>query len=197
MDEWGTSVRLSGSNNFVVTGWTNSNDGDVTGYHGGTDNWVFEIDDSGDLQWQKCIGGSDEDVSESSLFYINNNYLVAGWTASNDGDVSGNNGEEDAWIVKLIDPVFINEFDKETNIQSTPNPFSTSTTIEYELKQLEKVSLMIYNQMGKQVFQTEENQSQGKQQQIWNAEGYADGVYYYRLQVGEQVANGKLVKVRR
>ena len=39
--------------------------------------------------------------------------------------------------------------------------------------------------MDKQVYQTEENQPRGKQQLIWNAEGYAYGIYYYRLQVGE------------
>jgi hypothetical protein len=79
---------------------------------------------------------------------------------------------------------------------SYPNPFTTSTTLSYELKQPEKVILTIYNQMGKQVYQTEENQSQGKQQLIWNAERYPDGIYYYRLQVGDAVANGKIVKAR-
>jgi len=50
--------------------------------------------------------------------------------------------------------------------------------------------------LGQLVYQTEENQPQGKQQLIWNAEGYSDGIYYYRLQAGEQTANGKMVKVR-
>ena len=42
----------------------------------------------------------------------------------------------------------------------------------------------------------EENQQQGSQQLIWNAEGYAKGVNYYRIQVGDAVANGKLVKMK-
>jgi hypothetical protein len=29
-----------------------------------------------------------------------------------------------------------------------------------------------------------------------NVERYAEGVYYYRLEVGDAVANGKMVKVR-
>ena len=77
-----------------------------------------------------------------------------------------------------------------------PNPFTSSTTIEYELKQPEKVSLSIYNHLGQLVYQTQELQPQGKQQLIWNAERFPDGIYYYRLQVGEQTANGKMVKVR-
>jgi len=77
-----------------------------------------------------------------------------------------------------------------------PNPFTTSTTLSYELQQPEKVSISIYNHLGQLVYQTQENQPQGKQHLIWNAEGCVDGIYYYRLQAGEQIANGKMVKVR-
>ena len=81
--------------------------------------------------------------------------------------------------------------------QNYPNPFSTSTTLSYELKQPEKISMTIYNHLGQLVYQTQKKQPQGKQQLIWNAEGYADGIYYYRLQAGDQIANGKIVKVRK
>ena len=50
--------------------------------------------------------------------------------------------------------------------------------------------------MGEQVYRVEENQQQGKQQLIWNAGNCADGVYYYRLQIGNTVAKGKMAKVR-
>ena len=83
-----------------------------------------------------------------------------------------------------------------SKVRSYPNPFSTSTTIGYELKQPENVSLSIYNHSGQLVFQTQENQSQGKQQLLWNAEGHTDGIYYFRLQAGEQIAAGKMVKVK-
>jgi len=84
----------------------------------------------------------------------------------------------------------------QSNVRYYPNPFTTSTTLSYELQNPEKVSLSIYNQMGKQVYQTQENQVKGKQQLTWSADGFADGIYYYRLQVGDAIANGKMVKVR-
>jgi len=56
--------------------------------------------------------------------------------------------------------------------------------------------MSIYNHLGKLVYQTQENQSQGNQLLIWNAESYPEGVYFYRLQVGDGVANGKVLKVR-
>ena len=31
---------------------------------------------------------------------------------------------------------------------------------------------------------------------LWNAERYPDAIYYYTLQAGEQIANGKMMKVR-
>jgi D-alanyl-D-alanine carboxypeptidase len=84
----------------------------------------------------------------------------------------------------------------ELEIVPRPNPFTTYTGLSYKLSHPEKISLMIYNQMGQIVFQTEEIQQQGNQQLIWNAEQYAGGVYFYRLKVGNVIANGKLVKVR-
>jgi hypothetical protein len=82
------------------------------------------------------------------------------------------------------------------NVYCSPNPFTTSTTLSYELQQPERVSLMIYNHLGQLVYQTKVNQLLGQQELIWKAENYAEGVYYYRLQVGDAVANGKMVKVK-
>ncbi len=122
-----------------------------------------------------------------------NLYIFGGNQSSNESSIKNLQYADISNIANAID-----EFDVNHMILShiSPNPFTTSTTIEYELKEPTKVTLTIYNQMGKQVFQTEENQPQGKQQQIWNAERYAEGVYYYKLQVGDTVANGKMVKVR-
>jgi hypothetical protein len=54
----------------------------------------IKIDASGTLEWQKCLGGSDW-MNFVSPTNINGNYIVAGNTASNDGDVSGNHGSLD------------------------------------------------------------------------------------------------------
>ena len=99
-------------------------------------------------------------------------------------------------IEEACETVYVDEVNQLDKLITSPNPFTTSTTIEYELQQPEKISLSIYNHLGQLVYQTQENQSQGKQQLLWNGEGYTDGIYYYRLQAGEQVANGKMVKVK-
>ncbi len=45
---------------FIIFGLTDSDDGDVTGFHGSTGNakdvWIVKIDSIGQLVWQKCFG---------------------------------------------------------------------------------------------------------------------------------------------
>jgi len=88
------------SGTAAITGRTSSNDGDVLGNHGRQDLWVFSVDGSGELLWQRCIGGRSDDSGES-IIPIEDGYLISGSTASHDGDVTGNHGKTDVWIVKL------------------------------------------------------------------------------------------------
>ena len=79
---------------------------------------------------------------------------------------------------------------------ANPNPFSTSTTIEFEIKQAGVVTLTIYDYLGQQLEVIQQKQSAGKHQVVWDAEGLPDGIYYFRLQAEEQVTNGKMLKLR-
>jgi len=47
-----------------------------------------------------------------------------------------------------------------------------------------------------QVDLIQEEQSQGKQQLRWDAEAQPAGIYFIRLQAGEQGATGKMVLMR-
>lgn len=81
-------------------------------------------------------------------------------------------------------------------VNQCPNPFSASINIEYELRNPETVTINFYNQFGKQVGQIEENQQKGLNRIVWTPENLADGIYYFRIQAGDQMASGKLVLVR-
>ena len=93
-------IQLS-NGDYIFCGSTLSNNVDVSGNHGGRDAWVCRISSLGDLIWQKCIGGSDEDFFTSLIPSFDGNIVLCGATASSDGDVSGNNGMLDLWIVKI------------------------------------------------------------------------------------------------
>ncbi len=95
-----SSVIQTSNNHFMALGRTNSNDSDVTGNHGGVDFWAVELDTSGNMVWQKCYGGSGHDFGTSIAPAQDGGYIMAGSSQSADGDVSGNYGSKDCWIVK-------------------------------------------------------------------------------------------------
>ena len=53
------------------------------------------------IQWQKSLGGSDKELGSSIQQTNDGGYIVAGQSSSIDGDVSGNHGLTDYWVVKL------------------------------------------------------------------------------------------------
>jgi len=102
-DAPGYSIKELADGGFVLVGSTFSNDGDVTGNHGGDDVWVLKLDPTGSLVWQKCVGGSGLDWGYYITPTSDNGYALVGITNSSDGDVSGNHGSMDIWVVKLKD----------------------------------------------------------------------------------------------
>src|SRR5690606_20007240 len=54
-----------------------------------------------DVEWQKSLGGSGEDTAHSIQQTADGGYIIAGSSVSNNGDVTGNHGNEDYWVVKL------------------------------------------------------------------------------------------------
>ncbi|MBP6312233.1 MAG: T9SS type A sorting domain-containing protein [Flavobacteriales bacterium] len=99
-----TSIQQCTDGGYIVAGYTTSMDGDVTGNQGGIDYWVVKLDPFGNLVWQKALGGSDSDIALSIQQCTDGGYIVAGYTASMDGDVTGNQGAFDCWVAKL-DPL--------------------------------------------------------------------------------------------
>jgi hypothetical protein len=64
-----------------------------------------------------------------------------------------------------------------------PNPFNPATNIEYSLADAENVELSIYNALGQKIaVLVSERQSAGRHVVSFNADGYASGVYFYRLE---------------
>lgn len=95
------SIQQTTDNGFIVAGYTGSNNGDVTGNHGDVDYWIIKLDSVGIMEWQKSLGGINRDIANSILQTADGGFVVAGYTESNNGDVTGNHGDRDFWIVKL------------------------------------------------------------------------------------------------
>lgn len=95
------SIEQTTDGGYIVAGESRSINGDVTGNHGNADYWVVKLDSSGNIQWQKSLGGSNRDAANSVKQTSDGGYIVAGESSSTDGDVTGNHGNYDYWIVKL------------------------------------------------------------------------------------------------
>ena len=97
------SIKQTNDGGYIISGFTDSNDGDITdGNNGENDGWIVKLDSFGNKSWDKTYGGSNGDGTRSIQQTSDGGYIVAGYTASNNGDVSdGNNGESDIWVIKL------------------------------------------------------------------------------------------------
>jgi len=97
----GFSVIQTSDGGFAVAGYTSSSDGDITSHHGEEDFWVVKLNANGELVWQRTFGGSSSDKAYSIFQTADNGFVVTGESLSNDGEVSGNHGYYDIWVVKL------------------------------------------------------------------------------------------------
>jgi len=95
------AIKQTADGGYIATGFSTSNDGDVSGNHGGTDYWVIKLSSTGLLEWQKCFGGFGEDKAFDVQQTADGGYIVVGESSSNDSYVTGNHGGTDFWIIKL------------------------------------------------------------------------------------------------
>jgi hypothetical protein len=85
------AVARTKDNGFIVVGSSKSNDGDVSGHHGSIDSLGCldrKISSTGDIEWQRSMGGTNNDVFTNILSTSDGGYLCAGTTMSKNGDVS-------------------------------------------------------------------------------------------------------------
>ncbi|WP_353777130.1 hypothetical protein [Winogradskyella sp. 3972H.M.0a.05] len=97
------SVVQANDGGYVIAGFSESTDFDITGNQGSYDYWVIKLDIEGNLVWQKTLGGSGIDQSRSIVRTNDNGYIIAGNSFSSDGDVDNNKGSSDFWLAKIND----------------------------------------------------------------------------------------------
>lgn len=113
--QWQKSYGGSGADNsyaiiqtldggYAVTGLSNTTNGtgDVSGNNGSFDYWLCKLDASGNLQWQKSLGGTATEQAFGIVQTADSSYVLCGYSSSpNTGMVTGNHGSNDYWIVKI------------------------------------------------------------------------------------------------
>lgn len=122
-----------------------------------------------------AIGASGPNIDELSLYYTSSSSPVT--------------------LAKNIQSTGLNSFLPGLTHRAYPNPFNESTKIYYTLKEKSKVSLAVYSSQGQQVQLLVNNiQEAGDYQATFNAGKFSTGMYFYRLEAGDKVKVGKLIK---
>jgi ligand-binding sensor domain-containing protein len=81
--------------------------------------------------------------------------------------------------------------------QNYPNPFNPSTNISFELPRAMRVSLVIYNTLGRVVTQVSTGRlSAGRHEIVWQASHFASGVYFYRLRTPNRIITKKMILLK-
>ncbi len=100
-----TGLQLTPDGGYVVAGQTISGaSGDRTDPgQGGFDYWVVKMDSVGTMQWDRSVGGVDNDLCNALVATADGSYVIGGFSYSEaTGDkTETNRGGYDYWIIKL------------------------------------------------------------------------------------------------
>lgn len=98
------SIYKTGINEYLLIGSSNSPiSGDKSeAFRGGKDFWILKIDGSGNLLWDKTIGGDGYDFPNGAVIVNNSIYITGNSSSSISFDKSAVNfGWDDYWLIKL------------------------------------------------------------------------------------------------
>lgn len=124
-------VEITSDKGYIITGWTDSEDEDVRGNKGNFDIWVLKIDSVGNIQWQKTFGGNSIDQAYCIRQTSDNGYIIAGWTLSDDGDITQSKGAEEFWLIKLQSPISSANYQEINNFNSSQLLYNRNEEILY------------------------------------------------------------------
>ena len=97
----GRAISKTQDNGFLISGSSRSTNGNLTDNKGQNDAWVVKINNSGNLEWQKTIGGSEVDFFYDAVELNDQTIIAVGDSDSSNEDILENKGFTDLLILKL------------------------------------------------------------------------------------------------
>jgi hypothetical protein len=131
------------------------------------------------------------------MLFDGNNFLVGvtkaflGETGFSDGDVYG--------ILVQKYPSGLNnpQNNEKLTLYNYPNPFANATTFYFQLPLRSKVTLIIYDAMGKQLMTViDETLAAGEHQIPWQTNKLTGGLYFYKIQTEDFSVTSKFVVLK-
>ncbi|MBU1707816.1 T9SS type A sorting domain-containing protein [bacterium] len=178
---------------YILAGGTWLSSGDAL------DVMLVKIDSEGHAVWSQVCGGDGSDICYAVQPTLDGGYILAGKTESFG---NGSRNKPDFWLVKMGSESDTNPFQKLVPIayalyQNYPNPFNPSSQIAYCLANRGRVSLKIFDVLGREVqVLVDGAQNAGNHVATFDGSGLATGLYFYRLQTGKFSETKKMVLLK-
>jgi hypothetical protein len=100
-NEFAFDVHQTSDGGYIIAGQAASNNGNVSGNHGDEDMWIIKLNKNGSIKWQKALGGLEDEAAFSVQETNDGGFIAAGEASFSSGQVTGNHGTLDVWVVKL------------------------------------------------------------------------------------------------
>lgn len=174
--DYGLSVSQDNNNNYILGMYSNSNaSGDKTeDSKGFYDYWLLSISESKTINWDKTIGGGDDDKLSTIIKDANNGFILSGTSFSDiSGDKTQNStlsGKSDYWIINLqLTSTASIEENRLSKFRIFPNPSSEKITIKGDV--IQKVDFFDIN--GKMIKSFSSNSIDIK--------AFSKGIYFLKI----------------
>ena len=81
--------------------------------------------------------------------------------------------------------------------RNIPNPFSSNTVIGFGLTEPAHLKLEVFDLLGRKVVTLIDGPKQaGFHSVAWNADSFASGIYFYRIEAGEFTKSEKMILLK-
>ena len=105
MDVSIANIQPAADGGYVVSGLGRINGGPIAGAHGGLDGWVAKLRPDLSIEWQKTLGGKNNEEFLNAIEAPDGDIVAVGYTKSGDYDLAGRTVPADesasGWIVAL------------------------------------------------------------------------------------------------
>ncbi len=146
------------------------------------------------------------------LTYNGKDYYFQRWNGTGNGSYSGtnpngiinniNNVIVEAAVYDTIAPIGIQNLNTGVPVvyklhQNFPNPFNPVTKIKFDLPEQSNVNIKVYDLIGNEVASIYNGElTAGFYEIDWNANSYASGVYFYRIDAGTFSSVKRMILVK-
>lgn len=95
------NILKTSDGGYIALGKSGTAEGDVHMNKRKSDLWIVKLDSEGKILWEKSYGGSEDDNGGAMVQSGDGGYFISATSGSTDGDVSGNTGGKEIWIIKI------------------------------------------------------------------------------------------------